>query len=556
MGWFDDDEDESAEQAASADPGTTSSAWGSAVDTIGGWVDSAEAKASEFAQNAQTQFEADPVGFVGTLGGAPIVTYDDDSSDGTLAFHVKGAVGNIDADWKDGVGSQVHAQAGMDWGSAPYLKTDLVTDDQGEITQATGTAKVTIPLGDDAAKADWAGGYQKTADGYNVTYAQNVGASVDGIEMMGGVHGGYQDHGEHGYNVTAGPQVSVGTGKAAIAPGFDIAEGGFKTSGDLSYGEQDGQSTVGASDTTTLEGKVFGQTVVQANNQMGVQYTDGPQGEQVIVSDTLSGTVGTQTTGQVSGSTGAAFVTGTDAAGQDVDQLRVTDQGTITAPDGSVTAGSDSVTIDLDDPQPHPAPEWVNTAGTDDGGDAPADDGGPVDGSLDDASTDAPADLDLGDPGMSVDSMPMILIDPDLVDQDPVDQPVIELQPEILVPAAPPAVDEGALDLVLDPDLDVEPISIDAPPTDDPIAAIQDAVDLPSVDLPTIELGPDDAGAPPDDVPLVIDDLSTGLETAGDPPDVPIWVDVIPADEPPDAYVDDVQDPSVAELNEPIVLDD
>ena len=323
-GWFDDDEDGGEEQVARADPRAAQSGWDVATD----WVTD---KATEFAYNAETQLADDPLEFVARATGAPSIKTDTDAGDGTLGLHVQSVYGTIDADWQDGQGSKVHSQLGMDWGAAPYVAADLTTDNNGEITKASGTAKLTVPLEVADVKAEATGGYEKTADGYKASFSESGGVSIDGVELMVGLHGAVQDNGEHGATVTAGPHGSVGMGKGSVAPGFDIAEGALKGSTDFTYGEQDGQTTIGVSQTTGAEVKVFGQTVAQAQNTVGVEHTDGPQGERTSVSDTVSGTVGNQKFGGTeSGSEQVKYSYGTDASGNEISLVTTTTQVTET----------------------------------------------------------------------------------------------------------------------------------------------------------------------------------------------------------------------------------
>jgi len=352
-GWFDDEEAGGDENAVRADPRADRSGWDVATDWVTDeagvaaasvsttWDEvssKAEQAATEFAHNAETQFADDPVGFVGRATGAPDVKYDTDSSDGTLGLHVQSVYGTVDADWKDGQGSKVHSQLGMDWGVAPYVATDLATDDNGEITKASGTAKLTIPLEVADVKAEATGGYEKTADGYKANFSESGGASVDGVEMMIGLHGGIQDNGEHGATVTAGPHGSVGMGEGGMHTGLDPIEGALKGSTDFTYGEQDGQTTLGVSQTTGAEVKAFGQTVAQGQNTVGIEHTEGPQGERTSVYDTLSGTVGNQKFGGAeSASEQVKYTYGTDAAGNEVSQVTTTTQVTETNGAGQQT---------------------------------------------------------------------------------------------------------------------------------------------------------------------------------------------------------------------------
>ncbi len=237
MGFFDDDEDEESagefadgEMDTADEPSVFTTGWSALADGLSdaGAVMKgageelaavAEPYVTEFATNAERDFEADPVGFLGTLGGAPTVKLDTDSSDGTLSVHAKGWWGRVDGDWQDGRGSEVHSELGMDWGVAPYVKTDLSTDDQGEITKASGVAKVSVPVEGLTAKSEIGGSYEKTAEGYKADVNQSSGISVDGIELTAGVKGGIDDHGERGMIVHGGPQASVGTGGLSGAGG-------------------------------------------------------------------------------------------------------------------------------------------------------------------------------------------------------------------------------------------------------------------------------------------------------------------------------------------------
>ena len=297
--------------------------------------DAAAAQATVYAEKAAADFEADPVGFVARAVGAPTVTVDADSSDGTLSLHASSWAGKVDADWQDGKGSHVTSQVGMDWGAAPYLKTDLQTNDQGEITHFDGTAKITVPLEGVSAKGEWQGSYDKTAEGYKAEYSQIGGVSIDGVELTAGLKGGVDDHGERGMIVHGGPQVSVGMGALAPAEGFDIVEGAVKGGTDVSYGNLDGHTTVGVQQTVGTEGKVFGQAISGNQNVLGVKYVDGPQGEQVVIQDTMSSGLGHDSVGKVGVSDSGTLTIGLHDDGPEVESLVVQHQTTVTGPGGA-----------------------------------------------------------------------------------------------------------------------------------------------------------------------------------------------------------------------------
>lgn len=501
MGWFDDDEESGADEAdvVRADPRAT----GGVVDAVAGWnvatdwvreeaaavetevvrigddlAAQAGDVATEFAHNAETQFTNDPVEFVARATGAPHVDYDADSSDGTLGLHVDSVYGKINADWKDGQGSQVHSKLGADWGRAPYLATDMVTDDNGEITKLTGTGKLTVPLEGFDVKAEASGGYEKTADGYNATFSESAGVAPEhGPEVMVGLHGGVQDHGEHGYTVTAGPHGSIGKGKGPIE-GFDLAEGGLKSSTDLTYGERDGQTTMGVSQTTGAEFKVMGQTVAQAQNTVGVEHTEGPQGERTSVYDTASGTIGNQNYGGTeSASKQVKYTYGTDAQGNEVSQVSTTTQVTETDSKGNQTQ-----IVNETDTYDAPVPDIEQPAVTLPDASAPV--------TLPEAS-ELPNDMalqnDLSTPGIVG---PVFDFDAGYVPASPdpqIDQPMVLTSPDI-------DVDQPMI--LTSPDLDLDPPMILTSPDIDPFEALADAaapVTDPAPQQPAIVL-PEDWG--------------------------------------------------------------
>ena len=301
---------------------------------------------SDYAEKAAKEAIDDPLGFVAKVTGAPEVSIDTDDSDGNLSFKYKSILTDIDAKWEDGKGSSVSAQAGADLGPAPLFKGKVATDAEGEVTELGVTAKATIPIEGVLASGEASTGYVKTDDGFKANYSYSAGAEVDGINLKGGTHGSYEDHGDRGYNITVGPHGSAGVGAGKIAEGFDVAEGEAKVSNDLSFGELDGQTTYGAKNTTELEGKVMGQSLANAKVETGVAYTTGPNGEQVIVDQRYSGQIGTDSTASAAGSTGTKWTVGVDGEGNEIDQVVSTADGKVTVLGEQQVSGSASTTYE------------------------------------------------------------------------------------------------------------------------------------------------------------------------------------------------------------------
>lgn len=331
MSWFDDD-DAPAPAAPPAPP--TPSAFDNALEAI-----------EQFADKAQADFEADPIGFTAQVLGAPKIDIDLDDSDGRMSVKVDGVLSGLSGEWDEAKGTTAEGHAGMDWGAAPLLKGKVAVDADGDLKEISTAAKLTVPVEGVLVSAEETSSLVVTDEGYKASMSVMGGANVDGVDIKGGTHVGYEDQGDHGYKVNFGPDASVGMGTGSLAPGMDIAEGELKVSTDFSFGETDGQTTIGVRETQTASGKVFGQTVASVQSSESVQYTTGPQGEELIVSGSVEGTVGSGPL-TATGKATATWETGTDAGGNDIDRVTFTDSGTATAPLVGTAEGGDTVTFD------------------------------------------------------------------------------------------------------------------------------------------------------------------------------------------------------------------
>jgi hypothetical protein len=262
-----------------------------------------------------------------------------------MSLKVDGLASSVSAEWDDATGGTAQGQAGFDWGSAPLIKGKAVVDADGDVQELSETVKLTVPVEGILVSAEESGSYVRTADGFKLTASGMGGANVDGVDLKAGSHVGIEDKGEHGFRVNAGPDVSAGMGEGTVLPGMDLVEGELKSSADFSYGEEDGQTTIGVQRTDTASGKVMGQTVAQVQNTSGVSYSTGPQGETVTLTERVDGTVGWGDT-TASGSVGAAWQVGTDAQGGDIDRLTLTDEGKVSVHGFEPVTGGDQVVID------------------------------------------------------------------------------------------------------------------------------------------------------------------------------------------------------------------
>lgn len=360
MGVFDDDDEVASAAVAPAgmiegDPDALTAvfdAFDAASDAAGDVfddvVEGVAGTAADMAAKVEADFEADPVGFVTSAMGVPKVDIDLDDGDGHMSVKIEGALTSLKGDWDDAKGASAEGQAGIDWGAAPLLKGKVAVDADGELQELSTAAKLTIPIDGVMVSAEEATSYVKTDDGFKLNYSAMAGAKVDGIDLKGGTHAGYEDKGEHGYRVNVGPDVSAGVGIGEVAPGMDAAEVEAKSSADFSFGEVDGQTTVGLQRTDTAVGKVAGQTVASVQQTQSVAYTTGPLGEELILGESLEGTLavgGASATGKV----GGTWELGTDAEGDDVNRVTFSDEGKLVAPGFDPVTGGDSVTFDLRD---------------------------------------------------------------------------------------------------------------------------------------------------------------------------------------------------------------
>lgn len=326
MSWFDDDE--TAPQPAEP------SALGKALDAI-----------DAFADKAVADFEADPIGFTASALGAPRVDIDLDDSDGRMGVKVDGLLTSLQADWDDAKGASVQGQAGMDWGAAPLLKGKVAVDADGDLQEISTAAKLTIPVDGVLVSAEEATSLIATDDGFKASMSTMAGANIDGIDLKGGTHIGYEDMGDRGFKANFGPDVSAGMGTGNLAPGMDIAEGELKSSTDFSFGEVDGQATIGLQQTDTASAKVFGQTVASVQGVQSAAFTSGPKGNELIFGESVEGTIGAGPA-MATGKAGATWEVGTDGDGNDIDRVTLTDSGKATFPGMGTTEGADSVSFD------------------------------------------------------------------------------------------------------------------------------------------------------------------------------------------------------------------
>ena len=371
--------------------------------------------ASKYADQAAKDFEADPVGFVAQLAGAPKIDIDLDDSDGNISIKYDGTIAKLDAKY-DGEGTSVDGKLGADFGGAPLLEGKVATDADGNLTELSTHAKVTVPIEGVLATAESEFSYKKTEDGFKVGYKNSAGAEVDGVDLSLGTHASYDDHGERGYTVTAGPHGSASIGAEELLPGLNLVDAEATTSIDLSYGTLDGQSTTGVHQTSKLEGKVLGETIISGQIDQGVAYTTGPNGEQIIVDQKFSGEAGTDYTGKLSGSTGAQWNLGTDAQGNDVDRVTITNEATATMP-GQAPVTYSSTTVHEDATG---APDWLRSLNESDDDTLPQGYGGSSDGQdtthqyrEDNQSMVAPGSAGVG-PATPDGEFPMDMVRPDL----------------------------------------------------------------------------------------------------------------------------------------------
>lgn len=325
MSWFDDDDTPVTQEPSMLDD---------ALDAL-----------DKAADKVAADFDADPVGYTASLLGAPKIDIDLDDGDGHMSVKVEGLLTSFKGDWDDAKGATVEGQAGMDWGAMPLLKGKAAVDADGDLQEVSTAAKLTIPVDGVLVSAEEASSFVRTEDGFKASMSTMAGANIEGIDLKAGTHVGYEDLGEHGYKANFGPDVSAGIGTGKVAPGLDIVEGELKSSTDFSFGEVDGQTTVGVQRTDTLAGKVFGQTVASVQSSEGVAYTTGPQGERLIFNESMEGTLGAGSA-MATGKVGGTWEVGTDGQGNEVDRVTLSDSGKVTLPGMDPIAGGDSVTFE------------------------------------------------------------------------------------------------------------------------------------------------------------------------------------------------------------------
>jgi hypothetical protein len=316
-----------------------------AADEARAGVDAAE----DLADRAIDRLETDPSGaitYATTLINpmTPTVDIDSDASDGSVGTHYSyfGITGETTATTDAEGNTTYHAGMGTvlpDSWDAPKANVDVVLDQDNEFKSVDASGNITVPIEGVDVGLDGKLHVAQADDGrIDASGEYTVSGTVDGVTLGSGQHFKVAENEDGGFDARVGMHEVVSAGVAIPgtdeAPGTlgipNIIDGKVRIDEDVDLSVSgSGQVTAGVhvSDTGTLS--VLGEDVAEIKGEAGVHYTTGPDGERVIVDGGLSGQIGNEDLGTASASTNVRYELGTDADGNDVDRVTVTDTSTI-----------------------------------------------------------------------------------------------------------------------------------------------------------------------------------------------------------------------------------
>jgi hypothetical protein len=324
--------------------GAARSAVSWAADEARAGVDAAE----DLADRAIDRLETDPEGaitYATTLVNpfTPTVDIDSDASDGTTGVHYSyyGVTGETTQTTDDAGNTTYHAGMGtvLPFDDAPKGSIDLSLDQDNNFNSLDASGNITVPIEGVEVGLDGKLHVAQADDGrLSASGEYTVTADVEGVDMGGGQHFNVAEREDGGFDARVGTHQVVDA--SLDLPGTDEVPGtlgvpslaGLKgrvdEDVDLSVSGS-GQVTAGVHMSDTITASVLGEDVAEVKYEGGVHYTTGPDGERVIVDGGVSGQIGNEDLGTAGVSTYVKYELGSDAQGNDVDRVTVTDTATI-----------------------------------------------------------------------------------------------------------------------------------------------------------------------------------------------------------------------------------
>jgi hypothetical protein len=363
---------------AASDPGARAREYADQqVRAVGEAAEDLQAKATQFAENAERDFRADPTSFV---TGAK-VEYDLDPDDGNMSLRYTSALVDVDADWQQDRGTTYDGRVGGDVGPLPEsVRVHYAEDTEGNVSFTEDTG-ITLPF-ESPITLESHGSYAGNDEGYDIQGRNTIGTEVEGEDLTGGVQGGFTDRGDDGMAVRAGPVVGISKGGVELGDDAgDLVQGQAESTVDASFSTLGGETRGGVRITSTGEVDVAGEQLASLNETSGVDVTSGPDGTSVGMDHGGGFTVGTDDTGTITGSSTTRREIGVDADGNRTDTTTTTTDGRVVTTDGD--------TVDLGDTTTEDGGFWATV----DDASSLLDD---VDAMLDDAFDDTDSPLDDG----------------------------------------------------------------------------------------------------------------------------------------------------------------